>query len=593
MYAPTPSLINEAILNFQRGDIPKAKELLTRVLSAQPRNFDALHILGVILAMQGDRGKAIDLFKKALSVNKNHHLLHFNLAKALSESGLETEALLHHKKAAQLAPTQPETWLNLGLCLAHLQRHAEAIDAYDKALTANPLYAEAWSNKGTALKQAGREAESLLSCEKALEINPQLAEAHNNKGLILSDMGQPEAALACYDRAIELKTDYPDAHNSKGITLAGLGQFQAALASYDRAIELKTDYAEAYTNKGMALAALGQGDAAMGCYRQALEQQPEYVDAHWNQCLLQLVNGNYADGWDKFEYRWQIKECNSKRLATNKPLWQGRPSDQPLLLWAEQGIGDQVLYASILPELLALPQKKYVAQDKRLLPLFQRSMPGFEFIDLDSVNDALGFAEHLPLGSLPSYFRRTKESFAAARYPYLIADPVRAAALRKKVAQPGKRTCGISWFSSRKDAGALKSIRLEQMLLSLACDQLHFVNLQYGDTASERDALLAQHGVAVQNVDEVDNFNDIDGLTALIEACDIVITTSNTTAHLAGALGKETLLLLPLGRGKLWYWAEQQGQNLWYPSIRMFAQSELGQWQHPLVLLKKHLEDKT
>ncbi|MDP3700020.1 MAG: hypothetical protein Q8R72_03855 [Hylemonella sp.] len=148
---------------------------------------------------------------------------------------------------------------------------------------------------------------------------------------------------------------------------------------------------------------------------------------------------------------------------------------------------------------------------------------------------------------MPHHFRPTLASFAAARHPYLVTDPAHTAALRQKITQPGKRVVGVSWSSSGK------SIGLEPMLLPLASEPLHFVNLQHGDTAAERKALQALHGITVQNVDEVDNFNDIDGLAALIDACDIVITTSNTTAHLAGALGKETLLLLPLGKGKLWY----------------------------------------
>ena len=591
MFPQIPALIDHAVQHFQKGDHPKAAELLGKVLDAQPRNFDALHILGVIRALQGNRAEAIELFQKALSVNKRNNFLHFNLAKALSESDRDAEALVHHRKATQLAPNHAEAWLNFGKSLANLHRHEDAIDAYNKALAINPLFAEAWNNKGTALKQLNREADALASCDEALKINPALAEAHNSKGLILAGMDQPEAALACYDRATELKPDYTDAYNSKGITLAGLGQFQAALACYDRAIELRADYAEAYTNKGLTLADLGHDDAAMTCYQQAIARQPEYIDVHWNQSLLLLKNGHYADGWFKFEYRWQVKEFNSKRVETKKPLWRGQPSNQPLLLWAEQGVGDQILYASILPEIAAFPQKKYVALDKRLIPLFARSMPGFEFVDLVHVSDALDFAEHLPIGSLPRYFRKSRESFDAAHYPFLIADPARSVALREKTHHTGKLTCGISWSSNRKDIGSHKSISLEQMLLPLASDQLSFVNLQYGDTTVERNDLQARHGIVVQNVDEMDNFNDIDGLAALVQACDVVITTSNTTAHLAGALGKATLLLLPLGRSRLWYWEEQEGKNPWYPSIKMFTQAKPGQWQQPLELIRAHLEN--
>lgn len=154
-------------------------------------------------------------------------------------------------------------------------------------------------------------------------------------------------------------------------------------------------------------------------------------------------------------------------------------------------------------------------------------------------------------------------------------------------------TCGVSWSSKRKGLGKNKSISLEQMLVPLASDRLHFVNLQYGDTAAERQALQEKHGIDVQNVDSIDNFNDLDGLAALIEACDVILTTSNTTAHLAGALGKETLLLLPVGRSKHWYWqASQDGKSLWYPSIRLFSQEQPDAWQLPLANIKSYLDQK-
>jgi hypothetical protein len=158
--------------------------------------------------------------------------------------------------------------------------------------------------------------------------------------------------------------------------------------------------------------------------------------------------------------------------------------------------------------------------------------------------------------------------------------------LREKIARPGKLVCGVSWSSNRKSIGGQKSLGLAQLLTPMASDQPHFVDLQYGDTAPERQALAHEKGIKVQHLDEVDNFQDLDGLAALIQACDWVVTTSNTTAHLAGALGKQTLLLLPLGKGRLWYWVEHGGSNSWYPSIRSFSQVQPGDWSTPLRDLK-------
>ena len=135
--------------------------------------------------------------------------------------------------------------------------------------------------------------------------------------------------------------------------------------------------------------------------------------------------------------------------------------------------------------------------------------------------------------------------------------------------------------------------------MPLQSEGLHFVNLQYGDTHQERQALQCEYGIEVQEVSQVDNYHDIDGLAALIDACDVIVTTSNTTAHLAGALGKKTLLLLPFGRGQLWYWSHQggqqgpQNQSAWYPSIQFYKQDTPADWSQPLSQIKAELEKRT
>ncbi len=196
------------------------------------------------------------------------------------------------------------------------------------------------------------------------------------------------------------------------------------------------------------------------------------------------------------------------------------------------------------------------------------------------------------MGSLGRLFRPSRESFERVKSPYLVADAARVQQLRQLVRRPGKRVCGISWASKREEIGLGKSIDLAQMLVPLAGAGLHFVNLQYGDTRKESEELKREHGIELQEVAEVDNFGDLDGLAALIEACDLVITTSNTTVHLAGALGKETLLLVPGGRSRLWYWGHDQVRSVWYPSVRIYGQERIGEWQRPLAQIKADLESK-
>jgi len=489
-------------------------------------------------------------------------------------------------------PVTPEAWINRGLLYKARGEPNSALECFDQAVTVNPEDADAWLNRGVILHELGRDEDALFSYQRAIDIQPAHLEAWTNKGVSYDALDSPEAALACHQRALSIKPEHFQAWSNQGSALKNLNRLPEALASYERAIELRPENAQAHNNLALALAEMGCYPAALASYNYAIELAPGYADAHWNRGLLNLEQEYYDAGWEDFEYRWQVSGLDLKRISSTAPRWAYAKSTKSLLLWGEQGIGDQILYASILPDLADFPQRKLVALDQRLIPLFARAMPGFEFIDLTQVSDALGFVEQLPLGSLPHNFRRSRESFATTRHSFLAADPARTATLRRKIARPNKRVIGVSWLSSRKNIGPHKSITLAQMLAPLASEKLHFVDLQYGDTKTERDALQEEHGITVQHLDEVDNFNDIDGLAALIQACDVVITTSNSTAHLAGALGKETLLLLPSGKGKLWYWVEYEGRNPWYPSIRIFAQAQPGQWQQPLAQLKAHLENK-
>ena len=625
MSAPAPTLIQQAAQHLQKGEFAAARPLLERILAQDADHPEAAYLLAITEQSLDRTDQALALFRKLLKQQPRHGAAHYNLALLLGQAGKPQEALPHHEAAVELMPQEPWAWINRGNALAALGGFPEAIANYDRALTLHPKHPEALLNKGHALHELKQWAQALACYESAMgqqdrsaplelakartlvamrrfgeglqitetliPLAPRDASAWCLKGLCHFGLDQFQDAVSAFSHALELQPEHAESWCGLGQAQQALDQDAAACQSLRRALELRSAYVDALVNLGSSLQHLNDLDAAQEVLRAALALAPEDASAHWNLGLLLLRQQSYRSGWEHMEYRWQVPELQFRRINTTRPTGAGAASEHSLLLWGEQGIGDQILYASILPELARLPQRKLVALDKRLLPLFERSMPGFEFIDLATVSDALDFAEQLPLGSLPRLFRPDLASFAAARHPFLQADPARTAALREQIARPGKRVCGVSWSSNRKGLGKHKSISLAQMLAPLACDTLHFVDLQYGDTAAERHQLELEHGIAVQHVDEVDNFNDIDGLAALIQACDIVLTTSNSTAHLAGALGKETWLLLPLGRGRMWYWLEVEGRAPWYPSIRPFTQTEIGDWSSTLAVLQSQMRN--
>lgn len=582
----TASLLNQAIRHYHYGDLSLAGQLLKKILRKQPLNFDALHILGVIKGIENDKEEAIRLFKKALLIDQGNNFVHFNLAKALSESGRDEESLPHHAKATELAPDHHEAWLNYGRSQANLGLYDQAIASYDRAIQLNPDYAEAWYNKGVALDQLKRYPESIAAYEQALHIRadfvdawvnkgaaldelkrydealaayeqairfqPASARAWANRGLALHGLKRHEEALADYERALSIQPDNSVAWTNKGFTLGELKRYDEALSALGRAIDIRPDNIRAWTNRGFTLSELKRYDEAMAAYTAALGIQPDDAEANHNLAQLYLLLMQFDKGWEKYEWRWLIKNFNSPRLATQKPLWDGGRSGERLLVWDEQGIGDQILYGSLLGDLGEFPQKKIIAVDPRLIPLFRRVFPEYEYPGGLSEAGKLDYDFQIPMGSLGRYFRHSPQDFSRGQYPYLKADEALAAGIRQQIRKEGGLLCGLSWKSNNKNVGNDKSLSLLSLLPILSLKNCQFVDLQYGDTEAERSRLQEELGVTLHRVEEIDNYRDIDGLAAIIQACDLVVTASNTTAHLAGALGRKTLLLLPFSRGRFW-----------------------------------------
>lgn len=617
------SNLDRALAAFNANRHDEARQILKTHLANRQGDTEALYLLGIIEQASYHLDVSALHYDQVLALKPGHLGAHYNKALLLSSLGKHNEAVRHLDAAAKIAPENYWVYINRGNSLAALSQHESALVDFDRALALSPNLAAAWANKGSLLLDMGAYAQALSCLDQSVRLDPNSASnwanracalvklhrpdealgdaerclaidsAHaggwNCKAIALRQVGRLEDALTCIERAIQTLPNDGNIWLTRGDILTDLDRYPEGFSSYDRSLELNPEHAPTLVNKGVVLADLGHQAEARRCFEQACQTAPGNPDARWNLAVLDIQQGHMEDGWPRFEARWHKSESSNRPLTTQQPVWCGTPSGQPLLLWGEQGIGDQILYGSVLPELSTLPQRKYVALDRRLLPLFARSMPAFEFVDLAQTDDTLGFSEQLPLGSLPGYFRRSRESFAAAQHPFLKADPERTAILRAKIEQGNKLVCGVSWSSKRVGIGPHKSIRLDQMLPPLASSHLHFVDLQYGDTTVERQALHSQYGIDVQHLDEIDNFADIDGLAALITACDVVVTTSNTTAHLAGALGKQTLLLLPFGKGKLWYWTVYDRHSLWYPSILAFSQEQPGDWSRPLAAIATRL----
>jgi hypothetical protein len=309
-------------------------------------------------------------------------------------------------------------------------------------------------------------------------------------------------------------------------------------------------------------------------------------------CSL-LTCGELPEGWTRYdEWRWREKGARPKRYTFTP--WAGeRVPGRRLLLWGEQGVGDEIIYSSMIDDLAGAGMRLTLEIDARLVGLMQRSFPSVNVVartDPPQVDPA-AFDCQCPLGGLGRWLRPSFEAYPA-HGGYLRADAGRTGRFAEALRSPGPgKVIGISWFSANRDIGAVKSGALEDWADLLKTPGCRFVDLQYGDTADIRKALQQHQGVSLTHLDEVDLLDDIEGLAALCAACDLVITVSNVTAHMAGALGKPVWLLAPAANGRIWYWFFGRDDSPWYPSMRIFTRRQPGDWREALERSRQALAE--
>jgi tetratricopeptide (TPR) repeat protein len=550
-------------------NLSKAGELFASALDAQQRR-----------AYETAEG----LYREALKLAPDRPSVLNNLATVLQSAGKADQSLPFVNRLLQLDNGNPDAWTLLGNAELSGGKPIQALKSFEHALRLKPDHPVTLTNRANALNALGRHNDALNSVHAALQLAPQLAEALVTLGNTLVDLHRPAEAIDSYRAALAQDPENSRTLANLGNALLEAGKVQESLACCEHALSLDPDNANAEMNRGNALRDLGRHDEALASYRRAQQLAPALSEAWWNESLCRLLLGDWAQGWQHYGRRWQLPGQALGRPPLKAPQWTGNYVNGSLLVWAEQGVGDQILFMTMLDDLRRHCRRLMVATDRRLLPLLERTWKDVDFRPKEELLQLEGYAAQAALGDLGQYLRRHSTDFPAqSSGAALTPDREHARRLRARLCRDADQVlCGISWRSTNARTGIHKSLVPEDLLPLLGMDRVRFVDLQYGDTAAERADLQRRHGITLQHCDDIDNFNDLDGLAALIEACDVVVSVSNTTVHLAGALGKPTLVLLPCALGRIWYWHQQGERSLWYPSCRLLRQQQAGDWA-PLV----------
>ncbi|MGA3346699.1 MAG: tetratricopeptide repeat protein [Terracidiphilus sp.] len=574
--APYHSNLGTALQTMGRLD--EAAACYQRALAINPELAEAEMNLGAVFEAQGKHDLAEARFRRTLELRPELAEVHVNLGKMLQAQGKLEEAVASHERAMALKPEFAEAFFNHAIAMQALGKLDEAVTSYKRALDLKPAMAEAHGNLGNARLAQGQLEEADASYQRALALKPNYAEVYYNQGNLRQAQGKLPEAAASYERALQLKPQLAEAHYNLGNTLHALDRLVEAAASFERALAHKPEYAEAHYNLGCVLEDLGRLDEALASIARALQIRADYPQARFGQALAQLRSGDFAAGWRNYESRWQSPDHDTPRRAYRQPLWKGEQlATGRLLLWGEQGIGDEIQFVGLIPETIRTGNRIVLECDARLKPLFARSIPEIEVVSncRPAEAETMEITAQMPTGSLPGLFRTSEAAFAVSVSPYLRADPAERDRFRTRYSD-GRRLIGLAWQTRNQKTGRKRSIGLESFAPLFALPGIRWISLQYGDLDGlEAQAAAARAPLLIDR--SVDQLVDIDQFAAQIAAMDQVITIDNSTAHLAGALGLPVWLLLPYAAD--WRWLEGRLDCPWYPTMRIFRQPKLGDWE--------------
>jgi len=432
--------------------------------------------------------------------------------------------------------------------------------------------------------QAGRLTEAEPIYRQILAVDAHHPDCLHLLGMIEYQAGRPQLAAEMIRNAIAINQKQAAYHCNLGTVLQSQGELQEAAKCYKRALALQPELAEVHSNLGNIFQAQDKLDEAVASHERALTLKPGLAEAHYNLGLAQLLKSDFSSGWQNLEWRWQTKDHQTPMRTYPQPLWLGEKlASGDLLIWGEQGIGDEIMFAGLIPDAIRSGNHCMLDCDPRLQPLFARSFPNVDVVS--GANPKPDTAAHLPSGSLPRLFRPTTAAFAATTSPYLMADPVARERFRACYAD-GRRLLGLAWHTKNRKTGRDRSIDLSLFAPLFARPDIRWVSLQYGDHDALENQTAAAHAPLL--IDRsVDQLANIDSFAAQIAAMDMVITIDNSTAHLAGALGVPVWVLLPFARD--WRWLQAREDSPWYPAMRLFRQPKPGDWQSVLQKVQSAL----
>jgi tetratricopeptide (TPR) repeat protein len=642
--------VQTAEAELERGNPALAARIARKAVEARPGDAAALAVLGMAQERLGSSGEALSSFRAAVALRADDAALRANLGALLGARGHSSEAIVELEESLRLKPRSPKALTALaqlhlkkanlergeqltleprnaaaqfliGEALFKQGRAQEAERALRAAVELDPAHTPARVRLGDLLRHAGRLEEAEACLREALGIDEESAPALVALAMVLRDRARTKEAIACLEEALRVEPGRAQALQLLGDVLRYADRVTEAEQRYREGLKARPGdarllvglalvlgdqvrYADAFgcieqalkrePGSGVVLAAkallldlTGRWQEAEAAFGAAVRAEPDDIDIGFSRATCRLRHGEFAEGWTGFELRRQGENFVGRYRQFPFAEWQGEPLEgKTVLVYPEQGLGDEIMYASCLPELAARARHVALECDPKLGALFARSFarctvtPRPRTMANDWVNRLAPRPDYqVPIGSLPLHFRLRAELFPQHR-GYLVADEAKVAAWKARLEALGPgRKIGLSWRGGVGHTGkARRSVTLEQLRPLLETPGTHFVNLQYTDVHAEMAELAKRHRIQVHHWQEA--IDDYDETAALVCALDRVVTVCTSLVHLTGALGRPAIVMVPYGSD--WRYGAEGERMRWYPSVRLVRQSAIGDWSNVL-----------
>jgi tetratricopeptide (TPR) repeat protein len=590
-------LFRLAAIANDEGRFEDARTHAARAVAMSPGEADYRYLLGRIQKNVGQFAAAEEEYREALRLRPGDVGTWISLGVLLRQQGRATEAERCQREALRLEPRNMLAHLSLGNALYSQVRVEEAAACFRAALELDPASVPAHLGLGQALL-ALHDVQAAAHFAVVLTADPNHYEAALALGKTLVEGQAHGQAAEAFRLALRIQPDSREAAIKLVTSCFHDRQLQVARAECERLIQRYPDWDEPLAVLAMVLRELGQSSQPRALYEQLLARDPDSPQARAQYSLMLIRQGDFARGWDYYESRWPgaLPRGDAFERPFLPPRWNGEPlADKTLLITREQGLGDELLFASIIPDMLRVAAACVIECDRRLEPLFRRSFAGATVVGVDhtkpgeleaQLSTLPAFDYWTPIGSLPRYRRRTAPDFPRHQ-GYLSADAERSTYWRRRLDDLGRGLkIGLSWSGGTRLTGKrTRSLSLDDLLPVLTTGGVRWVSVQYGDRRAEVEAFAKSAGVEIHHWQEA--VDDYDETAALVSALDMVISVCTSIVNLGGALNRPVWVLTPLVPDPRYGW--QGSSSIWYPSLRIFRQTRPDEWRPVIADTKRAL----